>query len=72
MAGVGNQQIINGQSYTMYSPQWYDAQQQDEIRRAGVAGTAKGTYGANSINALSPSLTGLLSAVNQGSSRPLY
>ncbi len=43
MAGVGNTQIINGQTYTQYTPQWYAAMDADKIRQAGVTGTAAGT-----------------------------
>lgn len=42
--GIGGQsQIINGQSYAQYSPQWYAARDAEKIRGAGVAGTAQGT-----------------------------
>lgn len=39
----GQQQIINGQSYTMYSQPWYDAQAADKVRQAKLEGTASGT-----------------------------
>lgn len=48
----GRTQIINGQQYSMYSPQWYEAMDADKIRRAGVAGTAAGTAGKAALTAL--------------------
>ena len=59
-------QIVNGSTYTPYSPEWYQAQQADTIRRQGVAGTAAGTGEANYLSALSPSLQGLYSAAGLG------
>lgn len=41
--GGTQQQIINGQQYTQYSPQWYAAMDAEKVRTAGVAGTAQGT-----------------------------
>ncbi len=65
MAGMGNSQIINGQSYQMYTPEWYQAQQADTIRRAGIGGAAQGAGQANYMNAVSPSLAGLYAAIGQ-------
>lgn len=43
-AGFGGQsQIINGQSYVMYSPQWYDAMHAEAQRQATAQGTASGS-----------------------------
>ena len=56
-------QVINGQSYEQYSPEWYAAQQADTVNRAGVSGTAEGTGEANYLSKLSPTLAGLYSAV---------
>lgn len=42
MAGVGNKQIIGGELYDQYTPQWYEAMDQDKIRRAKATGTAIG------------------------------
>lgn len=39
----GQAQIINGQQYSQYSPQWYAAMDAEKIRSAGVSGTAQGT-----------------------------
>ena len=47
MAGVGGTQIINGQTYTQYTPEWYAAMDANKIRTAGVAGTAAGTAGGD-------------------------
>lgn len=41
--GGTQQQIIGGQSYTMYSPQWYAATDAQRIKDAGTAGKAQGT-----------------------------
>src|SRR5712672_173404 len=49
----GRPQIINGQTYSQYSPQWYDAMRQNEITKARTAGTAAGTGGAAALTALS-------------------
>ncbi len=43
MAGVGNTQIVNGKSYTLYSPQWYAATQAEAQRAAAATGTAAGS-----------------------------
>ncbi len=66
MAGVGNTQIIGGQSYQQYTPEWYAAQDANTIHRAGVAGTAGGTGEANYLSALSPSLQGLYQSMSSG------
>lgn len=39
----GQSQIIDGQSYQMYTPAWYDAQNAAKIKAAKVEGTATGT-----------------------------
>lgn len=64
MAGSGNQQIIGGQTYQMYTPAWYAAQKANEVSTAGTAGTAAGTEAGSALTALSPSLQGLLSATS--------
>lgn len=56
-------QVINGQSYEQYSPEWYAAQKADTVDRAGVSGTAEGTGEANYLSKLSPTLSGLYSAI---------
>ncbi len=61
-------QIINGQPYEQYSPGWYDAQRNAAIQSEGTSGTAGGTGEANYLKALSPTLTGLYSAVNGSTS----
>lgn len=67
MAGTQpSSQIIGGQSYAPYSPEWYAAQNQDVIRRTGVAGTAAGTGEANYLAKVSPSLAGLYAATGVG------
>lgn len=43
MAGFGNTQIINGQTYTMYTPAWYDAQHAEALRTSTAMGTAQGS-----------------------------
>jgi hypothetical protein len=48
----GGQQIIGGKQYTQYTPQWYDAMDQDKIHRATVAGTAAGSGGKAALTAL--------------------
>lgn len=66
-------QIVNGQQVTPYSPEWYQAQDQDAIHRAGVGGTAAGTGESNYLKELSPSLTGLYASMGLnggGSSTP--
>lgn len=68
MAGAGNTQIINGQPYTMYTPQWYAAMSADKVRTAGVEGTAGGTSEANYLSALSPSLQGLYRSLGMSTS----
>lgn len=62
MAGLQTGQIINGQPYQAYTPEWYQAQEQDAIHRAGVGGTAAGTGDAAYFSKVSPSLSGLYSA----------
>jgi hypothetical protein len=68
MAGMSTTQVINGQSYTPYTPEWYAAQSGDFINRAGVSGTARGTDEANYLSKLSPSLQGLYSSLGIGGS----
>lgn len=67
-AGASNSQIFNGQTYPMYSPEWYAAQSADKVRQAGVAGTAEGTGEANYLSALSPSLQALYRSMGIGGS----
>lgn len=40
---AGQQQIINGQQYEMYTPAWYAANDANQIHQADVAGQAAGT-----------------------------
>lgn len=42
MAGMGNTQIINGKSYTMYTPEWYAARDAGQVHESTVAGQAAG------------------------------
>lgn len=56
-------QIIAGQSYAPYSPEWYTAHAQDAIGRARIGGTAEGTGESAYLSQLTPSLAGLYSAV---------
>lgn len=46
---IGNTQIIGGQSYQMYSPQWYAAQDANKVQQAGVDGKAAGTSAGTAI-----------------------
>lgn len=62
----GRPQIINGQTYEQYSPQWYAAMDADKIRRAGVQGTAAGTAGKNALTALGE-VTGSIPSSTPGS-----
>lgn len=59
----GGQQIIRGQTYEKYSPEWYAAMDSDKVTSAGVSGTAAGTAKGNQINAESPALLGLFGAI---------
>jgi hypothetical protein len=54
-------QIINGQQYRQYSPEWYNAMRQDEIRKAQTAGTAVGS-GANAALTALGNVTGMSSS----------
>lgn len=60
MAGSGNTQIINGTTYTQYTPQWYQAMADDKVRQAKTEGTAAGTA------------TGAASAANYTTKYPGY
>jgi hypothetical protein len=60
-------QIIGGQSYPMYSPQWYAARDANKIQQAGVAGTAAGTTAGSALTALQDIVPGALTP-NSGSS----
>jgi hypothetical protein len=62
----GRQQIINGQSYAQYSPQWYDAMRANEVQKGTTLGqTTKAAYDAmgspadTSSSSSSGSLAGL-------------
>lgn len=59
-------QIIAGQTTTPYTPEWYQQQDADAIRRYGVAGTAQGRGEANYLKEVSPSLSGLYAAMSGG------
>lgn len=59
MAGTGNSQVINGQQYAMYSPEWYAARDSDQIGRGAVAGKAAGAGTAGFLSQLPPSLLAL-------------
>src|SRR5882672_466647 len=37
------QQIIGGQTYTMYTPQWYSARDADQVHQGDIAGQVAGT-----------------------------
>jgi hypothetical protein len=50
--GGGRDQIINGQHYEQYSPQWYEAMRQDKIRNAQTTGTAAGSGAKSALDAL--------------------
>lgn len=58
-SGVGGMQTINGQNFQMYSPEWYEAQRQNEVRKAGTTGKAAGTEIGSAFEALPPSLKAL-------------
>jgi hypothetical protein len=75
MAGAGGTQIIGGKSYAMYSPEWYQAMDENKIHNAGVGGTAQGTGAGNAattyLNALKTSgypLLGSASSLGGGGS----
>jgi len=65
--GAGNTQIINGQEYTMYSPQWYDAMRNYQATKAGAAGTAVGTGIKSALTALGD-ISGLTGGLSSSSS----
>jgi hypothetical protein len=48
----GRKQIIRGQEYTQYSPQWYDAMDQNKIHNAQTTGTAAGSGAKSALDAL--------------------
>jgi hypothetical protein len=54
MAGTGGLQIINGQQYTQYSPEWYAAMEADKQRQAKSAGTATGTEAKAARDVVNP------------------
>lgn len=62
----GGVQIIGGQRYQMYSPEWYAAQRQYATDRAGAAGTAAGTYAKNYLNTAMPGAQGAFSGALSG------
>lgn len=77
MAGVGSSsvpqngslgptQIIGGKSYTMYSPDWYAAQDADKIHQSTVAGQAGAAGTTAAINGTQGALSGLLGALGAG------
>lgn len=74
---MAQQQLINGVSYTQYTPAWEAAMNAENTKQAGVAGTAAGTAAGSAQNAEytaahpgyqvpppPPSIAGLFSAVN--------
>lgn len=60
--GVGNKQIINGQTYSMYSPEWYSAQRANEVQKGTTAGQTAGAAETGFLGSLPPSLSGLIGA----------
>lgn len=66
------QQIINGQSYAMYTPAWYDAQHAEAQRRAKAMGQAAGntTKTANDTAGLPPLGAPLTSGVDSSYTAP--
>ncbi len=62
----GRKQIIGGQDYEQYSPQWYAAMEKDKINRAKVSGTAAGTAGKAALDALGQ-VSGSTSSASAGS-----
>lgn len=58
-AGV---QVIGGQQYQMYSPQWYQAQRSYAKDASSAAGTAAGSFTNSYMNTAFPSLAGLSGA----------
>ncbi len=66
MAFGGPQQIINGQSYAQYSPEWYNAMHAEAQRAAGAAGTAAGTQLANASAASGVPISGSSSSSGSG------
>jgi hypothetical protein len=57
----GPQQIIGGNYYTMYSPEWYKAMDANKVQKATTAGTATKAYAEA---AMPDSLKGLLGSVS--------
>lgn len=51
-AGVSGQQIINGSQYRMYSPQWYEAMEEEDLRTARNRGAGAGTTAGTAVNTL--------------------
>ncbi len=64
--GGGPTQIINGQSYTMYSPSWYAAVDAEKMRQAQLAGQAQGTQTAAAMGPLND----ILNKYSPGGSGP--
>ncbi len=52
VGGFGGTQIIGGKTYTMYSPEWYAAQNAYDTQQAGQKGTNAGTEAGAAITAL--------------------
>lgn len=67
MPAVGQQQIINGQSYTMYSPAWYAAMQAEAQRASSAEGTAAGAKLAAASKAAGVPITDSSSSSSTGS-----
>lgn len=66
-SGGGRAQIIGGKSYSMYSPQWYAAMEEDETRAAQQKGKNAGTQAGTGVNTLK-SLVGDLGGGSSSSS----
>ena len=49
--GLGNSQIINGQTYQQYTPQWYNAMAAEQKRQAVAGGSAAGSGAGTALSA---------------------
>lgn len=64
-SGVSGSQIIGGQTYQQYTPEWYAAQRANNTTASGAAGQAAGSYTNNYLNS-SGILNGLQGALGNG------
>lgn len=69
MAGVTKGQIIGGQMYKMYSPEWYAARDAQKIQQAGVSGQAAGTAAGAGITTLREAVPDLFGGGGTSSSK---